>query len=545
VHVGAGRTTFSSGVGPVTVYKSAGGGRQRGATNPSRTSVAAYERQKRQAEKAQRAEELQAVFDTIEGLHREDFAVATPPVAPQAAPVDEAAVLHWHEQHAMRGLGVTQRSARAQARRMAAEAARQDTQRIAWDNQQQQQHLQQHLNDQWHRLLSNDPNVVGETLTEAFEDNEAPAAVTGVQGGEASVVVLVPGIDAVPERMPGVTAAGNLSLAKITKGQRNAFYLKLVCGYVLGTVREALAVAPGLHAVRVAVIRRSPSDAYGVRRIECLLGALFTRPQLQNVWWQSAESDRIVQDASAELSINLTAARELRPLDLTKEPGLAALIAAIDEDDAALSTPASRPVPVPATTQPVAPLQAAPFLSADQMPPTTLFPSTQPPATSPGQPPRRKRRRPTTIAAAAGAAVLLILVIAGIVGGTTKNAPAAAVATASPTLTASPTTSVSTHPAKSSIKARKVPRTTRKPVAAVTTSAAAPAHTEPAVTPSSAHSSPTASSVSHICTPKSNEGTCYRAGEYCRDADHGDTGWTADGEEIMCEDNDGWRWEAA
>jgi hypothetical protein len=42
----------------------------------------------------------------------------------------------------------------------------------------------------------------------------------------------------------------------------------------------------------------------------------------------------------------------------------------------------------------------------------------------------------------------------------------------------------------------------------------------------------------------SNEGTCYRAGEYCRDYDHGMTGVAGYGEAIVCEDNDGWRWES-
>jgi hypothetical protein len=50
--------------------------------------------------------------------------------------------------------------------------------------------------------------------------------VTGVENGEASVLVMVPGIEAVPERMPSRTPAGNLSIAKT---QRNSFYLSMVC----------------------------------------------------------------------------------------------------------------------------------------------------------------------------------------------------------------------------------------------------------------------------------------------------------------------------
>jgi hypothetical protein len=46
-----------------------------------------------------------------------------------------------------------------------------------------------------------------------------------------------------------------------------------------------------------------------------------------------------------------------------------------------------------------------------------------------------------------------------------------------------------------------------------------------------------------VCTPLSNEGTCYEAGEYCRDSDHGATGVAGNGETITCANNDGWRWE--
>jgi hypothetical protein len=47
------------------------------------------------------------------------------------------------------------------------------------------------------------------------------------------------------------------------------------------------------------------------------------------------------------------------------------------------------------------------------------------------------------------------------------------------------------------------------------------------------------------CHPLSDEGTCYEPGEFCRDDDHGVTGVAGNGETIVCEDNDGWRWEPA
>jgi hypothetical protein len=47
------------------------------------------------------------------------------------------------------------------------------------------------------------------------------------------------------------------------------------------------------------------------------------------------------------------------------------------------------------------------------------------------------------------------------------------------------------------------------------------------------------------CSPHTNKGNCYEPGEFCRKSDHGASGVAGDGESIVCEDNDGWRWEPA
>jgi hypothetical protein len=47
------------------------------------------------------------------------------------------------------------------------------------------------------------------------------------------------------------------------------------------------------------------------------------------------------------------------------------------------------------------------------------------------------------------------------------------------------------------------------------------------------------------CTPQSNKGTCYEPGERCRNSDHGASGVSGGGENIVCANNDGWRWEPA
>jgi hypothetical protein len=77
------------------------------------------------------------------------------------------------------------------------------------------------------------------------------------------------------------------------------------------------------------------------------------------------------------------------------------------------------------------------------------------------------------------------------------------------------------------------------PAQAPTTAAAVAPSTAPAAAPTQA--APTSAG----CHPLSDEGTCYEPGEYCRDDDHGTSGVAGDGKAIICEDNDGWRWEPA
>jgi hypothetical protein len=81
--------------------------------------------------------------------------------------------------------------------------------------------------------------------------------------------------------------------------------------------------------------------------------------------------------------------------------------------------------------------------------------------------------------------------------------------------------------------------------ACAATVAPPPAPSPPTQTTPAAAAPPPAPVTPAGCSPISDEGTCYEPGEYCRDDDHGVTGVAGDGETIVCEDNDGWRWEPA
>jgi hypothetical protein len=106
-------------------------------------------------------------------------------------------------------------------------------------------------------------------------------------------------------------------------------------------------------------------------------------------------------------------------------------------------------------------------------------------------------------------------------------------ATSTPTQSVVPVATTSTSPSPSTS-----PTPTPTPTLTHTVVVAPPA---PATRP--AKTSPAATAPAASCYPLSNGGNCYEPGEYCRKSDHGASGVAGDGKKIICENNDGWRWE--
>ena len=334
VHVGAGRTGFSSGAGPVSFYTSLGGGRRGGGRSRSRPpSMASYQRQLAAAEKAEEAQRLAHALQEILNVHRTEFPPAVAPVAPPPSMPDTGTVRRRHEREALAGIGLFQRAARADAKERATHAAEAELAAAHQQAVQQQAEFQRQLDQWWHQLCQNNPDVVLATLAEAFEDNEAPAAPVAVDGAELDLVVLAPPYDVVPERMPDRTQAGNLTLRKLPKGERSALYGLLVFGHLLVTMREAFAVAPGITAIRSVLLRHVSADAYGRPRLECLLAGRFLRSAFDGVRWRDADASRIVEDTATELLVNLRRGTELQPINLSKEPEIQKVIDLVDFDE--------------------------------------------------------------------------------------------------------------------------------------------------------------------------------------------------------------------
>ncbi len=333
VHVGGGRPGISTGVGPVRYYSSLGGGSASSGGGRATSSTSGMSRQLAAAARAQEAQEIQDAFMAISDLHRPGFPSAQRPVAPPPPPVDVDALREEHRSAALRGIGLFDRRARAAARAAADAAATAESERIAVADAAAHARYQEQLDGWWARLMSNEPETVMCYLAGAFEDNEADAAALDISGGEASLMVLVPGEEAIPERRPDVTPAGNLTLKKLTKAELADWYRALVAGYALATVKEALAVAPGLTGARIIALRKSRVDAYGKQRVEAVFAAHFTRGALYGIRWQEAASTTVITDAADELTINLAPrTNAMLALDLTKHPEIAAALDAIDLD---------------------------------------------------------------------------------------------------------------------------------------------------------------------------------------------------------------------
>ena len=328
VHLGSGRTGVSTGAGPFTYYTSGGSrrsSRRSGYAGPTKAEIA---RAEKLAEGARLQEEILSIIE----IHRVTFPPISKPVMERPSGPDTDSLLKRREGEQLQGISWFKRAERKEAKLRARELA-------ATDLEQEEERLEaehcgvlERIDRDWERLMGNDPETVIATVDKAFEDNEAPAAPVNVEGSILSLVVLVPDIEDVPERKPGVTPSGNPTVKKMTKKERGDLYLTLVCGHLLATIKEGLAVAPSISSVKTVVVRRAPDDVFGNRRVEVLLAGRFERSDLDRVRWNDVLPSDVVQEAAIELAWNLKGRPpQLQPLDLDEEPGLKEFVAALDD----------------------------------------------------------------------------------------------------------------------------------------------------------------------------------------------------------------------
>jgi hypothetical protein len=256
VNVGTRGVGVSTGVGPF--YASTGVGYRRSRRGSVQRSLKAYERELRRAQREQEIAEAAKKEQQLVSVHLEEFPPAQPQQASAPDPVDRRTVLEDFQRRALRDIPWykrSQRRAAKQAAQQAEQAVQEEERRLA----QAQAEEQAHLDAGWQQLLANEPQTVLAVLEEAFEDNQAPAAPIDCEGDEVTIIMLYESPTLVPDYKPALTQAGNPTLRKRNKTERNALYAASLASNVLATVKEAFAVAPGIGSVAVIVVRKDES----------------------------------------------------------------------------------------------------------------------------------------------------------------------------------------------------------------------------------------------------------------------------------------------
>ena len=180
VHVGGGRTSFSSGLGPVSYYSRPSGAR--GRARPAASVRSAGGLTPLQASKLQTAQQLQASLNQILTIHRHSFDAMTQPTAPDPQPVDVGPLRSQLRAQNLVGVCLFARAERKAAKAEADRAADSLAALRFAERVRRRDENAALLSEWWGKLLRNDPEVTSELLERAFEDNDAAAAVLSVSG---------------------------------------------------------------------------------------------------------------------------------------------------------------------------------------------------------------------------------------------------------------------------------------------------------------------------------------------------------------------------
>ena len=326
VHVGAGKTGVSTGAGPVTYFTT--GPR---ATRSSRraTSVPDYERHVRAARRSQEIEAVAQLDDKLAQLaaiHRVDFPPAKPPSPAEMPQVDEGSLRSAAVAAELRGVPLLRRSMRLAARQVGAQKAEREIAQAHERAKAEQDRQTAELQRAWEQLVQNDPQMVLSALETAFEDNMSPAAAVNVDGSLLDVVMYWPEIDAVVgERKAVLTPTGRPTHHKRSMTERNALYLAALGSNVLATVKESLAVAPGLDQARILVVMHRQGDSD--RGIDALFAGQFSRAALDGYQWNQLDPRETLLELLPDAKLNLKGrTKAVEPIELSDDPELSRVL---------------------------------------------------------------------------------------------------------------------------------------------------------------------------------------------------------------------------
>jgi stress response protein SCP2 len=336
VHVGTGRTRVSSGLGPFFASTTLSSGRRRTTTRraprarAAGPSAAQLERARRAAERAQQEAERDARIAELHELRRQSTSVhlqAFPAAHPPVVPLPPSLGLPWASAEAeafhLRGIGRFARSQRSAAR---ARGTRDAPAYLAAERTrllEVHRELAEQAASWWRDLLDNDEETVCEAVNAAFADNPAAGCAVGLCEGVLSVVMRQQDIETLPDRTPGTTPNGRPTLKALTKRDRAQWWLTILGSNLIATVKEALATAPGITAVELAVLSRLPDT----HRLGVVAYGRWTRRAIESIEWRAAEDAlrflELGEDVACEVS---TSPPRVRAVDVSAIPGLQSLI---------------------------------------------------------------------------------------------------------------------------------------------------------------------------------------------------------------------------
>lgn len=341
VHVGGGRTAVSSGLGPFFASTSVGGRRRTTARRAPRSvgpspaqlerAQRAVERAQREAEREERIAELHELRRRSTTVHLQDFPAARPPHVPPPPELGRAWAYAEAQAFHLRGVGRFARSERSIARERAAADApvylAAEQSRLAEVHRE----LTGEAAEWWRRLITNDEPTVCEAVNAAFADNPAAGCAVGLRDGVLSVVMRHQDLDTLPTQTPGLTPAGRPTLKTLTKRDRLLWWLTILGSNVVATIKEALATAPGVTAVDLAVLTRLPDT----QRLAVVAYGRWSRRSVESAVWREPDDALRFLDIGDDVACTISStATKVRPLDTSRVPDLDRLLDTAFDDDA-------------------------------------------------------------------------------------------------------------------------------------------------------------------------------------------------------------------
>ena len=302
-----------------------GGGSARG---HSRTSLAAYERALRKAEKEEAYEKARRLLNEMLTMHERTFPEARPPVAPTPKRVDEEALVRSTTEKRLQDVPRLALSKRREAKALAAQEAAREADRLRALYTEEAAAAKRELDDIWRRLSAGDPTTVIKVVEQAFEDNLVSATPIDCDGKQLTIAMLVKADAYLPEKKPTRTEADNPSLRRWTLKDRNLHYAAVICSSALATIKEALAVAPPVDRVKLLVLRRHPPKPGRARggSLEAIFHGVIRRSALADVTdWSEVEPAGELA-AGEDVLVALDTNKNFLPLNLRSEAELAGVV---------------------------------------------------------------------------------------------------------------------------------------------------------------------------------------------------------------------------